>query len=67
MNERKGVRQFVNSHLGGALIQGIRGDSSPILVLLKPVKGDYRRSPSQLGFTKDVGEDRNEEVNAHHP
>ena len=67
VNESEGVCQFVNSHLGGALIQGIRGRSSPILLPSKPVKGDYRCPTSQLGFTKDVGEDRNEEVNVHYP
>jgi len=67
VNESEGVCQFVNSHLGGALIQGIRGHPSPILLPSKPVKGDYRCPTSQLGFTKDVGKDRNEEVNVHDP
>jgi len=67
VSERKCVRQFVHSHLGGALIQGIQGHSSPILLLSKPVEGDYRCPTSQLGLTEDMGKDRNEEINVHYP
>jgi len=67
VNESEGVCQFVNSHLGGTLIEGIQRHLSPILSLPKAVKGDYRRPTSQLGLTEDVGEHGNEEVHVHHP
>jgi hypothetical protein len=67
VNESEGVCQFVNSHLGGTLIEGIRGHQSSLLSLPKAEEGDYRRPTSQLGLTEDVGEHGNEEIHVHHP